>query len=376
MKTLQNYINESLVDDAKELFIKVISEEWDENLYKKLSKKVGAFKPNNQQLFSFMKGLFNLVEKRKVDPFLNLNWIDTSNITSMYMMFKGKHVRFNMTKWNTSNVTNFSNCFADAFVLRGATAVFVDIRPDTMNIDETKIEAAITDKTKAIVPVHLFGQCADMEAIMDVHSACIDKRATNTQTLNPDAAASQGIHLEYRLKNGKTVHRIYYMNLMTDAGRVLKNYFTTPECVLGFAKEQVPEMAGYIFSFYTDGKESNIHDLEGLDLEGLLYAMVADCEAGNMAQPTGFHIPDDYDLYDKDFDPYITSVEIGWDREAMEGIDGSKEAYGLIAYKFIRIHQSCTNTLQWLEENGMLTEAMKQEMAIKFGGPTSVYTTG
>lgn len=118
MKTLQNYINESLVDNAKELFIKVISEEWDENLYKKLSKKIGVFKPNNQQLFSFMKGLFNLVEKHKVDPFLNLNWIDTSNITSMYMMFKGKHVRFNMTKWDTSNVTNFSNCFADAFVLR------------------------------------------------------------------------------------------------------------------------------------------------------------------------------------------------------------------------------------------------------------------
>ena len=43
---------------------------------------------------------------------------------------------------------------ADAFVLRGAKVVFVDIRPDTMNIDETKIEAAITEKTKAIVPVH------------------------------------------------------------------------------------------------------------------------------------------------------------------------------------------------------------------------------
>ena len=43
---------------------------------------------------------------------------------------------------------------ADAFVLRGAIPVFVDIRPDTMNIDENLIEAAITDKTRAIVPVH------------------------------------------------------------------------------------------------------------------------------------------------------------------------------------------------------------------------------
>ena len=43
---------------------------------------------------------------------------------------------------------------ADAFVLRGARAVFVDIRPDTMNIDETLIEQAVTDRTRAIVPVH------------------------------------------------------------------------------------------------------------------------------------------------------------------------------------------------------------------------------
>ena len=57
---------------------------------------------------------------------------------------------------------------ADAFVLRGATAVFVDIRPDTMNIDETKIEAAITDKTKAIVPVHYAGVSCEMDVIMDI----------------------------------------------------------------------------------------------------------------------------------------------------------------------------------------------------------------
>ncbi|NCB91600.1 MAG: dTDP-4-amino-4,6-dideoxygalactose transaminase [Clostridia bacterium] len=55
---------------------------------------------------------------------------------------------------------------ADAFVLRGATCVFVDIRPDTMNIDETKIEAAITEKTKAIVPVHYAGVACAMDEIM------------------------------------------------------------------------------------------------------------------------------------------------------------------------------------------------------------------
>ncbi len=57
---------------------------------------------------------------------------------------------------------------ANAFVLRGGTPVFVDIRPDTLNIDETKIEAAITSKTRAIVPVHYAGVACDMDVIMDI----------------------------------------------------------------------------------------------------------------------------------------------------------------------------------------------------------------
>lgn len=57
---------------------------------------------------------------------------------------------------------------ADAFVLRGATPVFVDIRPDTMNIDEKLIEAAVTKKTKAIVPVHYAGVGCEMDTIMDI----------------------------------------------------------------------------------------------------------------------------------------------------------------------------------------------------------------
>ncbi|RTY54838.1 dTDP-4-amino-4,6-dideoxygalactose transaminase [Pantoea sp. YU22] len=55
---------------------------------------------------------------------------------------------------------------ANAFVLRGATIVFVDIRPDTLNIDESKIEAAINEKTRAIVPVHYAGVACEMDAIM------------------------------------------------------------------------------------------------------------------------------------------------------------------------------------------------------------------
>ena len=56
---------------------------------------------------------------------------------------------------------------ADAFVLRGATPVFVDIRPDTMNIDERLIEDAVTEKTKAIVPVHYAGVSCEMDTIME-----------------------------------------------------------------------------------------------------------------------------------------------------------------------------------------------------------------
>lgn len=57
---------------------------------------------------------------------------------------------------------------ANSFVLAGATLVFVDIRPDTMNIDETKIEAAITEKTKVICLVHYAGVACNMDVIMKI----------------------------------------------------------------------------------------------------------------------------------------------------------------------------------------------------------------
>ncbi len=54
---------------------------------------------------------------------------------------------------------------AEMIVLLGGVPVFVDIEPDTCNIDATLIEAAITPRTRAIMPVSLYGQCADMDAI-------------------------------------------------------------------------------------------------------------------------------------------------------------------------------------------------------------------
>ena len=66
-------------------------------------------------------------------------------------------------------------------MLRGATPVFVDVRPDTMNMDEKLIEAAITEKTKAIVPVHYAGVSCEMDTIMAIakkyHLAVVEDAA-------------------------------------------------------------------------------------------------------------------------------------------------------------------------------------------------------
>lgn len=74
---------------------------------------------------------------------------------------------------------------ANAFALRGATIVFVDIRPDTMNIDERLIECAITEKTRAIVPVHYAGVSCEMDTIMDI-------AARHNLYVIEDAAQGQG----------------------------------------------------------------------------------------------------------------------------------------------------------------------------------------
>ncbi len=80
---------------------------------------------------------------------------------------------------------------ADAFVLRGAKIVFVDIRPDTMNIDEQLIERAVTKKTKAIVPVHYAGVACEMDTIMDI------ARRKNLLVIED---AAQGVMSEYKGK--------------------------------------------------------------------------------------------------------------------------------------------------------------------------------
>ena len=85
---------------------------------------------------------------------------------------------------------------ADAFVQRGASLVFIDIRPDTMNMDEMLIETAITPKTKVIVPVHYAGVACEMDTIM-----CI----ASNHNLKVVEDAAQGFSSYYKGKSLGTI---------------------------------------------------------------------------------------------------------------------------------------------------------------------------
>lgn len=97
-----------------------------------------------------------------------------------------------------------------AFAMRGAKIVFVDIRPDTMNIDENKIEQAITEKTKAIVVVHYAGVSCEMNKIMDI---------ANRHNIKVVEDAAQGVMSEY---NDKALGTIAHLG--TFSFHETKNY--------------------------------------------------------------------------------------------------------------------------------------------------------
>ncbi len=80
----------------------------------------------------------------------------------------------------------------NAFVLRGAKPVFIDIRPDTLNLDETRLEALITPRTKAVVPVHYAGVACEMDAILEI------ARRHNIAVVEDNA---HGLFARYREKN-------------------------------------------------------------------------------------------------------------------------------------------------------------------------------
>lgn len=221
----------------------------------------------------------------------------------------------------------------------------------------------------------------DIEAIQGVHADCIDRSAEILPEHTEESYSLVTLRMEYKLKNGKTVNRFYDVHPLTEAGQVLKGYFTTPECVLGFPQEKVSEMANCIRSFYVQGQESKDYNPGDFDMEGLLNAVIADCEAGNMAQVSSYHYPNNYDLlgYDAmEIDDIIAYLEIGWESELLKtALQGADSYYGTISrmtYTNLRVYRSCENTLKWLDDNGLITE--EQQLLIeKFGGPEVVFET-
>ena len=212
-------------------------------------------------------------------------------------------------------------------------------------------------------------EISDIEALLDVHEDCLTKEASSQPVGTEEQFYTMNLRLEYKLKNGRVVNRFYEVHPGTRAGQILKGYYTRPECVLGVPEEQARQMADYARSIYVDGMTEQKFDLEELDLDGMIDAILADCRAGNMAQQRVFHYPNNYDLLEGDYDLGVCYLEIGWDHERLETTtQGYSEAYGIISYSSIRVYRSCTNTLKWLEDNGLLTEEFKQEMVTKYGG--------
>jgi len=118
--------------------------------------------------------------------------------------------------------TNTFFATAEAIWIAGATAVFVDSDPRTHNIDASKIEAAITPRTKAIIPVHLYGQCADMKAvraIADKHNLRVIE--DNAQSIG---ASGDGFRIGH-LSDAATTSFIIQKNLGTfgDGGALVTN---------------------------------------------------------------------------------------------------------------------------------------------------------
>ena len=127
---------------------------------------------------------------------------------------------------------------ADAFVLRGAKIVFVDIHPETMNIDESKIEAAITEKTKVIVPVHYAGVACAMDEILAT-------AAKHNLMVVEDAA--QGVNAYYKGKALGTIGQFGCYSF-----HETKNYAMGEGGALAFQDDQYLENAEILREKGTD----------------------------------------------------------------------------------------------------------------------------
>ena len=230
----------------------------------------------------------------------------------------------------------------------------------------------------------------EIEELRKVHADSIAKKSDiqpgKTDDVNTDELYSNfNLRIEYKLKNGKTVNRFYDINPKSDAGIILKDYFTRPECVIGITTDQVKDYAPYVRSVFTHTQLDVDYDVAALDIEGMLNAIIADCEAGNMAQISGYHFPHNYDILGEvtEFDTQISYLVIGWDRELLQrDMQNHPDAGGYAGYVLpnlrytnLQVYRSCENTLKWMQEHNLLSEEAQKEITGWYDGPTAVFET-
>ena len=288
----------------------------------------------------------------------------------------------------------FCGCIVAIF---GLTVLLTYLDPVgvTRYIPETEDIESITFSRSYSLGSHNGFPCTvtsteEIEELRQVHADGITKESGiqpgSTADVNSDALYSNyDLRIEYKLKNGKTVNRFYDINPKSEAGIILKDYFTRPECVIGITAEQVKDYAPYVRSIFTHTSEDVEFDMESMDVEGMLNAIIADCEAGNMAQINSYHYPHNYDLLgeDREFDTQIVYLEIGWDRELLQrDMQNHPDAGGYggytlpaLRYTNLQVYRSCENTLKWMNDHDLLSEEALQEIAVKFGGPEAVFVT-
>ena len=289
----------------------------------------------------------------------------------------------------------FCGCIVAIF---GLTVLLTYLDPVgvTRYIPETKEIESVTFSRSYSLGSHSGFPCTvttaeEIEELRQVHANGIAKQSGiqpgKTDDPHTDELYSNfDLRIEYKLKNGKTVNRFYDINPKSEAGIILKDYFTRPECVIGITADQVKDYAPYVRSVFTNTREGTQYELESLNIEGMLSAIIADCEAGNMAQISSYHYPHNYDLLgeDKVFDDQIVYLEIGWDRDLLlrdmqnHPDAGGYGGYGAIAalrYTNLQVYRSCENTIKWMEDHNLLSEEAQKEASIWFDGPTAVFET-
>jgi dTDP-4-amino-4,6-dideoxygalactose transaminase len=143
----------------------------------------------------FIKSGKALDFEKKLSAYLNTNVIGCANGTDALQI---AFMALDLQSGDEVITTPFTFiATVEVLALLGLKPVFVDVCPNKFNIDSSKIEAAITSKTKAILPVHLFGQCADLETILSI---------TKKHNLYLVEDACQALGTEFHFKDGTKKH--------------------------------------------------------------------------------------------------------------------------------------------------------------------------